>query len=141
MATEISELREFAEIAESIEENGKGRALLKVLDIAFKKTMDLGGAQKAIIFTEFRRTQDYLLRLLAETPWAEDVLLFNGSNNDDKSKQIYKDWIAKHRGTDLVTGSRTADMRAALVDYFRDEGKVMIATEAGLRASTFSFAR
>lgn len=139
MAAEISELREFAEIAESIEENGKGRALLKVLDIAFQKTMDLGGEQKAIIFTEFRRTQDYLLRLLAETPWADDILLFNGSNNDDKSKQIYKAWMAKHRGTDLITGSRTADMRAALVDYFRDEGKVMIATEAGAEGINLQF--
>ncbi len=139
MAAEISELREFAEIAESIEENGKGRALLKVLDIAFQKTMDLGGEQKAIIFTEFRRTQDYLLRLLAETPWADDILLFNGSNNDDKSKQIYKAWMAKHRGTDLITDSRTADMRAALVDYFRDEGKVMIATEAGAEGINLQF--
>lgn len=139
MAAEIAELREFVEIAESIEENGKGRALLKVLDIAFKKTMDLGGAQKAIIFTEFRRTQDYLLKLLAKTPWADDVLLFNGSNNDDKSKQIYQDWMVKHRGTDMVTGSRTADMRAALVDYFRDEGKVMIATEAGSEGINLQF--
>ena len=138
-AAEIAELREFAEIAESIEENGKGRALMKVLDIAFQKTMDLGGAQKAIIFTEFRRTQDYLLKLLAETPWAEDILLFNGSNNDDKSKQIYKEWIAKHRGTDLVSGSRTADMRAALVDYFRHQGKVMIATEAGAEGINLQF--
>ncbi len=139
IAAEIAELKEFAEIAESIEENGKGRALLKVLDIAFKKTMDVGGAQKAIIFTEFRRTQDYLLRLLAETPWADDILLFNGSNNDEKSKQIYQDWIAKHRGTDLVTGSRTADMRAALVDYFRNDGKVMIATEAGAEGINLQF--
>ena len=139
MEGEISELREFAAIAESIEENGKGRALLKVLDIAFQKTMDLGGEQKAIIFTEFRRTQDYLLRLLAETPWSDDILLFNGSNNDEKSKQVYKDWVAKHRGTDLVTGSRTADMRAALVDYFRDEGKVMIATEAGAEGINLQF--
>jgi ERCC4-related helicase len=139
MEAEIAELKEFAQIAESIEENGKGRALLKVLDIAFKKTTDLGGAQKAIIFTEFRRTQDYLLKLLAETPWSDDILLFNGSNNDDKSKQIYKDWIDKHRGTDLVTGSQTADMRAALVDYFRNEGKVMIATEAGAEGINLQF--
>ena len=136
---EITELKEFAEIAESVTENGKGRALLKVLDIAFKKTTDLGGAQKAIIFTEFRRTQDYLLRLLAETPWADDVLLFNGSNNDEKSKQIYHAWMVRHAGTDLVTGSRTADMRAALVDYFRHEGKVMIATEAGAEGINLQF--
>ncbi|MGI8933288.1 MAG: DEAD/DEAH box helicase, partial [Phormidesmis sp.] len=136
---EIAELKEFAELAESIEENGKGRALLKVLDIAFKKTMDLGGAQKAIIFTEFRRTQDYLLKLLAETPWADDILLFNGSNNDEKSKQIYQDWMARHRGTDLVTGSRTADIRAALVDYFRNDGKVLIATEAGAEGINLQF--
>ena len=136
---EIAELKEFSNLAESVTENGKGRALMKVLDIAFKKTMDLGGAQKAIIFTEFRRTQDYLLKLLADTPWADDVLLFNGTNNDEKSKQIYQAWIAEHAGTDLVTGSRTADMRAALVDYFRHQGKVMIATEAGAEGINLQF--
>ena len=139
IAQEIDELKGFADLAKSIQENGKGRALVDTLDTAFKETMALGGAQKALIFTEFRKTQDYLLELLGQTPWHDDIVLFNGSNDDDKSKQIYREWIARHQGTELVTGSRTADMRAALVDYFRYKGKIMIATEAGAEGINLQF--
>ena len=54
-------------------------------------------------------------------PYADGIVLFNGSNTDTRSRQIYADWLQRHRGTDRVTGSRTADMRSALVDYFRDK--------------------
>ena len=51
----------------------------------------------------------------------------------------YAAWIAKHAGTDRVTGSRTADTRAALVDYFREQGSIMIATEAGAEGINLQF--
>lgn len=55
-------------------------------------------------------------------------------NTDERSKQIYADWFERYKGTDRVTGSRTADMRSALVDYFREQGRILIATEAAPRA-------
>lgn len=128
---EISDLEAFTQLATSIEHNAKGKALLKALDVAFQKAAELGAAQKAIIFTESRRTQSYLLRLLSDSTFAQGIVLFNGSNTDEGSKEIYKAWLERHKGTDRVTGSRTADMRSALVDYFREEGRIMIATEAG----------
>ena len=99
----------------------------------------MGAAQKAIIFTESRRTQNYLLRLLADSPFAEGIVLFNGTNTDERSKAIYQAWLKRHAGTDRVTGSRTADMRSALVDYFREEGRIMIATEAGAEGINLQF--
>jgi ERCC4-related helicase len=136
---EIEELDEFTRLATSIEHNAKGKALLKALGIAFAKTAEYGGAQKAIIFTESRRTQSYLLRLLADSPWREGIVLFNGSNTDDQSKAIYADWLKRHQGTERVTGSKSADMRSALVDYFRDQGRIMIATEAGSEGINLQF--
>lgn len=136
---EIADLDGFAALATSISHNAKGKALLKALKIAFDKTAKLGGAQKAIIFTESRRTQDYLLRLLGDSPFAEGIVLFNGSNSDDRSKQIYAAWVERHAGTDRVTGSRSADMRSALVDYFREQGRIMIATEAGAEGINLQF--
>ncbi len=136
---EIADLDAFAALATSIEHNAKGKALLKALQIAFAKAATLGAAQKAIIFTESRRTQSYLLRVLADSPFAEGIVLFNGSNTDDRSKQIYADWLQRHEGTDRVTGSRTADMRSALVDYFREQGRIMIATEAGAEGINLQF--
>ena len=73
---EIADLDAFAQLAASIEHNGKGKALLQALEIAFAKAAELGGAQKAIIFTESRRTQNYLLRVLAESPFSEGIVLF-----------------------------------------------------------------
>ena len=73
--------------------NAKGKALLKALNIAFAKAAEIGAAQKAIIFTESRRTQNYLLRVLADSEFREGIVLFNGSNTDDRSKAIYAAWL------------------------------------------------
>ena len=136
---EIADLDTFEKLANSIQNNAKGTALLKALNVAFAKAKEFGGAEKAIVFTELRRTQNYLLRVLADSPFARGIVLFNGSNTDDRSKEIYAAWLEHHQNTDRVTGSRTADMRSALVDYFRDEGRIMIATETGAEGINLQF--
>jgi superfamily II DNA/RNA helicase len=136
---EIADLREFRDLAVSISENAKGQALLSALRAGFAKTQELGAAQKAIIFTESRRTQEYLVRLLSENGYADKLVLFNGSNSDPQSKAIYENWLRKHAGTDRVTGSRTADIRAALVEYFREQASIMIATEAAAEGINLQF--
>lgn len=139
LEAEIAELRDFAALAASIEQNAKGSALLKALEVGFAKARELGADEKAIIFTESRRTQSYLLRVLADSPFADRIVLFNGTNTDDQSKAIYREWLSRHEGSDRVTGSRTADMRSALVDYFREQGRIMIATEAGAEGINLQF--
>ena len=137
--SEIADLDEFARLALSLDHNAKGKALLKALDVAFAKARELGASEKAIIFTESRKTQSYLLRLLGDSPWSEGIVLFNGSNTDDASKAIYARWVEQHQGSDKITGSRSADMRSALVDYFREQGRIMIATEAGAEGINLQF--
>lgn len=139
LEAEIADLKEFARLATSISHNAKGKALLRALDVAFAKARDLGAAEKVIIFTESRRTQSYLLRLLADSRYSEGIVLFNGTNTDDRSKEIYAAWLERHDGSDRITGSRSADMRSALVDYFREEGRIMIATEAGAEGINLQF--
>jgi adenine-specific DNA-methyltransferase len=139
LEAEIVDLKEFARLASSISHNAKGKALLRALDVAFAKARELGAAEKVIIFTESRRTQSYLLRLLADSSYAEGIVLFNGTNTDDRSKAIYSAWLVRHDGSDRITGSRSADMRSALVDYFREEGRIMIATEAGAEGINLQF--
>jgi ERCC4-related helicase len=136
---EIADLRGFRDLAVSISENAKGQALLSALRAGFAKAMELGSAEKAIIFTESRRTQEYLVRLLCANGYDGKFVLFNGSNSDPQSKAIYEGWVERHKGTDRVTGSRTADMRAALVDYFREKAAIMIATEAAAEGINLQF--
>ena len=68
---EIEELRHFRSLATNIRDNAKGKALLTALERAFTELDRLGAPKKAIIFTESRRTQEYLLSLLAETHYGE----------------------------------------------------------------------
>lgn len=137
--SEIRDLEAFRDLAVNISENSKGDALLTALEKGFDAMRRNGAPEKAIIFTESRRTQDYLLRRMVGTEYAVCTVLFNGSNNDEKSRAIYEAWKQQWKDSDRVSGSRTADMRQALVDYFRDEAKVMIATEAAAEGINLQF--
>lgn len=143
IANEIEELKYFKTLAENIREDAKSRALIKALATAFAKLKELGAAQKAIIFTESKRTQDYLLQCLSVSEYAgengEGIVLFNGTNSDEKAQKIYKNWLKRHEGSDKITGSKTADTRAALVEYFKEQGTIMIATEAGAEGINLQF--
>jgi len=136
---EIVDLEAFRDLAVSIKHNAKGQALLAALDKAFAEARRLGAPEKAIVFTESRKTQEYIQRLLADSPHGDATVLFNGSNTDQRSRDIYKAWVERNAGTDRITRSRTADMRSALVDYFRDQGRIMIATEAGAEGINLQF--
>ncbi|RVU81582.1 DEAD/DEAH box helicase [Leucothrix sargassi] len=136
---EAAELEAFSELASSITQNAKGLALLDALKSGFAKAKDLGAQDKAIIFTESRRTQNYLVELLTEHGYGDSLVLFNGANTDPKSREIYSNWKAHYQGTDEISGSRTSDMRAALVEYFRDSAQIMIATEAAAEGINLQF--
>ena len=143
---EIEDLRTFHRLAKSIIKNSKGEVLLAALRKGFADAQEAqkkqGAAtlqQKAVIFTESRRTQEYLFNILEQTEFAGRVMVFNGTNTDAKSREIYKAWTEKHKGTDRLSGSPTADMRAALVDCFREEASIMIATEAAAEGINLQF--
>lgn len=139
IAAEIVELGAFRDLAVSITENAKGLALLTALETGFAKAAALGAANKAVIFTESRRTQNYLIDLLTRSGYENDIVLFNGSNSDPASKAIYQEWKDRYAGSDSITGSPTADMRAALVEQFRTKAKIMIATEAAAEGINLQF--
>ncbi len=140
MKEEKADLETFRDLAKLIWKNSKGEALLVALRKGFEMTKELGAKQKAIIFTESTVTQNYLLsELLSKNGYDGKIVLFNGSNNDPKSKEIYQAWIEKYKDTDKTTGSKTADMRAALVDYFKSDAEIMIATEAAAEGVNLQF--
>jgi hypothetical protein len=140
MRLEKEDLERYLALAESVTKNAKGEKLLTGLEKAFEKATDLGAARKAIIFTESRKTQDYLVQLLTLEAYSPaEIVLFNGTNSDPRSREIYNAWLQRHLGTDRVTGSPTADMRSAIVDYFQEQATIMIATEAGAEGINLQF--
>jgi len=139
VAEEIAELRRFKDLAASIRQTAKGQVLLPALEKAFAELSRLGAKRKAIIFTESRRTQDYLLSLLKDTAYGDGVVLFNGTNTGPQAQAIYKAWLKQHKGSDRISGSKTADTRAALVEHFEQRGTIMVATEAGAEGINLQF--
>lgn len=132
-------LQRCLDLAESISSNSKAEQLLIALESGFKKLSELGANRKALIFTESRRTQEFLFRLLSERGYEGQVMTFSGMNNDTRSSEILRKWKEANKDTGLVTGVKEADMRAALVDEFRNHATIMIATEAAAEGINLQF--
>lgn len=139
LKAEIEELTRYRDLAKSIQTNAKGKALLDCLPGVLSEIEGKGGQRKAVIFTESVRTQTYLRELLERSGFEGQTVVLNGSNSDKDSAAIYKAWLEKHRGTDVVSGSKTADMKAAIVDAFRNDRTILIATESGAEGINLQF--
>lgn len=139
LKAEIDELARYRDLAASIQTNAKGKALLDSLPGVLDEIVAKGGQRKAVIFTESVRTQTYLRELLEQSGFSGQVVILNGANADKDSQAIYKAWLDKHRGTEAVSGSKTADMKAALVDAFRHDRTILIATESGAEGINLQF--
>jgi len=141
--SEIAELSAFIDAAQALQTDTKAQALLKALALGFGKMAELRAPRKAIIFTESKRTQEYLHRFLSANGYAGKLVLFSGTNNHEDSTAIYQRWLEEYKGTDRVTGSPQVDRRTALIDHFRkDDGsgaEIMIATEAAAEGVNLQF--
>ncbi|MDE4542418.1 SNF2-related protein [Thermoanaerobacterium sp. R66] len=136
---EIAEIEKFISMARKIRVDTKSKALLKALEVGFRKMEELGARRKALIFTESRRTQDYLKQFLEANGYKGKIVLFNGSNSDKESMEIYREWCKKNEGTGRISGSSVADKRVALVEYFRDHAEIMLATESAAEGVNLQF--
>jgi len=136
---EILTLRRLADWAHSIGEDTKSKALLKALEIGFEQMETLGAARKAVIFTESRKTQNYLKNYLENHGYRGQIVVFNGSNNDPETTAIYSHWLETNRETGRSSGSREIDVRTALIEHFKDRATLMIATEAAAEGINLQF--
>lgn len=137
--SEITDLKIYRDLAHRIRKNSKAEQLFVALEKGFDELHRLGANKKALIFTESRRTQDFLYNILEARGYKDQVVLFNGVNNDPKSRDIYKTWLERNKNSDKITGSPTADKRAALVDDFKNNATIMIATEAAAEGINLQF--
>jgi len=139
LGEELDELIGFSKLASRITINAKGEALIPALETALRRANELGAERKAVIFTESRRTQNYLFDLLSREGYEGQLVLMNGSNADPLSKQVYKDWLGRHEGQDCISGSKPVDIKAAIVEEFKDRASILIATEAAAEGINLQF--
>jgi adenine-specific DNA-methyltransferase len=140
-SSELADLQRFVQLAQSVERDSKATKLIEVLPKVFELAQEKGAARKAVIFTESVKTQEYLFKLLSESGYTGQIVLMNGSNNDETSKRSYAAWKARneHRWEDVSSGSKSADMKAAIVDEFRDRGTLLLATESAAEGVNLQF--
>ena len=135
----IKEIDECIELAKSIEIDTKAQKLLEALNYSFDIIeKDKNRNKKILIFTESRRTQDYLYELLLKNNYNK-VLKFNGSNNDKIAKEIYSSWSEKQNQEVLKRNSKVSNIRQALLESFKNDFDIMIATEAAAEGLNMQF--
>jgi hypothetical protein len=139
LCEEIDILQRLATWARSIGTDTKTKSLLLALDIGFAQMAATGAARKALIFTESRRTQEYLKEFLESHGYQGQVVLFNGTNGGPEATAIYERWAEKNKDTGRASGSRAVDIRTALIEHFRDTASIMLATEAAAEGINLQF--
>lgn len=140
IADELQDIKQYQILATSITNNAKGDALLVALRKGFGELAKLGALKKAVIFTESKRTQAYLRELLENNNYSGQLVTINGTNDDDLSQAIYKQWLIEKDSKPDSRLSKSAEIRTALVEYFRSSASILIATEAGAEGLNLQFA-
>lgn len=108
---ELSEVREYARLCDSITENAKAQRVVE----AMPELLDAG--DKVLIFTQYIATQEHLAKELRQAGY--DVVEFNGQ-------------LKKHANPDK-------DEQEQAKRRFRDHADVMIATDAGAEGLNLQF--
>jgi ERCC4-related helicase len=135
---ELDEVNAIIDVAKRITTNSKFTALRQALDNGFSYQCQQGIAQKAVVFTESKRTQKYIAEELRKSGYSEeDILLFNGDFDDTMTKEIYRAWQVKNFGN--VNYGRSVEYKHAIVDYFRENAKILICTDAGSEGLNLQF--
>lgn len=136
---ELKDLRSYHELALHIKRNAKGEALLKALEQLFASNRQRKWPEKAVVFTESRRTQQYLLELLEAHGYKDQVTTFSGQNTGRIADRAYKRWRQDVTHSLQEKLSQEAAMREALIHEFKHYTKVLIATEAGAEGINLQF--
>lgn len=114
LENEVSELEQYAREADSIRVNAKGEALKRALDRIFTVARAHCWPEKAVVFTESKRTQEYLFKLLSDYGYAGKISKLSGD-------------------------AGTPEQRRDLVEQFRNSSQILLSTEAGAEGLNLQF--
>ncbi len=114
MEREVWELRRFADRADKITVNAKGEALKRAIDRVFTVARAHQWPEKAVVFTESKRTLEYLYALLEGHGFAGKICKLTGD-------------------------AGTPEARRELVRQFKEEKQILLMTEAGAEGLNLQF--
>lgn len=113
---EAAAILSFISLSRHISENKKADSLVEAINQQFSKAKTEGWPEKAVIFTEFRTTQNYVIKALERIGLTvkSDVVIFNGDSGDTEE-------------------------RKSLVSEFKSNKKIFLTTEAGSEGLNLQF--
>lgn len=133
---ELAAVEDIIRMASQIKENSKIKAVIEAVTFAFDYHREKGYPEKALIFTESKRTQKYLVEALTVAGF-DGIIVFNGEMNDPQTKLIYNAWRA--RNPKRVTNTPGVDLKQAIIEQFKNEAKILIATDAASEGLNLQF--
>jgi len=114
LRSEAYELRSYAQLARSIKVNAKGQALCGALQRIFKAAREQKWPEKAVVFTESKRTQQYLFDLLSANGFEGKISVLSGDGSGPEE-------------------------RRQLVEDFKHKTQIMLMTDAGAEGLNLQF--
>jgi len=139
---EIELVEHFIAWSRNMGTDTKTKNLLIALQRGWEKMQELGAEKKAVIFTESRRSMEYLRNFLEQNGYAGEVVCFSGGGKrDPEAEKIYAEYMAENEWNTAVNtaGSKSIMLRHALIDRFKRKAKILIATEAGAEGINLQF--
>ncbi len=85
---EIETLRDLVSLAESISVDSKAQKVRRYIQQLLEEQPE----EKVLLFTEYRDTLDYLLELVKDEPWADEILVIHGGVGKDERAQIEEEF-------------------------------------------------
>ena len=134
---EIEEIEKLILWAKSLGIDSKTKHLIRAIEIGYQEMEKVGASRKAVVFTESKRTMYYLKDYLESNGFLGKICTYSGSNTDDNSKKIFKDWLEKNK--DKASQSKAVNIKHAIIDFFKNDGEIMLATEAGSEGLNLQF--
>ncbi|MWG35300.1 helicase-related protein [Halomarina oriensis] len=85
---EIETLRDLVALAEGIPVDSKAQKVRRYIQQLLEEQPD----EKVLLFTEYRDTLDYILELVKDEPWADEILVIHGGVDKDDRARIEEEF-------------------------------------------------
>lgn len=85
---EIETLRDLVSLAEGISVDSKAQRVRRYIQQLLEEQPE----EKLLLFTEYRDTLDYLLDLVADEPWADEILVIHGDVDKEERARIEEEF-------------------------------------------------
>lgn len=135
---EIILLQSIVKDAMNVKVESKYIALQNALHYSFQHLAELGAEEKVVIFTESKKTQEYLCKSLRKDGYS-GVISYNGTNLDAESKKIYDEWCSNPNNSEFSGRSKSINIKSAILEKFKNDGKILVTTEAGAEGLNMQF--